>query len=748
MGSKMSQALTENEIKIKNMQFASPLTDNNFSPLVSIIIWNHKSLADLTIWFKSFRECVFYPNFEIIIVDNILEEVMRNYLKKSEKQFTIKIVCNTNIDSFSKACNQGAAIATGDFLLFLSNDIEVTDFWLDELLKVAQNYQTVGAIGAKLIYSEIPVNTVNEGNGYTIRHAGMAFHCQQFEGKRCIRPYNKGNGDAPFKAHEIIAPVSAVTADCLLMKKTVFEDIGGFDEHYVHGDEDVDLCLKALRKGYVNYYCPNALLFYCKFDTRQADLADKVYFSRRWETFLKRNLLLDKLSQKGLFSESRLNVKVIFPENVPTLYNSDVAFFIKEMERWGANVFILTMGNNTNCYEIDEDTDVVISLIPDYDVSQIKDKNTDCVLIAWIQEKPESWCKNTGFQYYTYVFTKTEIDRETVFSLCKRNAFLCNNSIRQFIEILKVYVSQIDSKIAIMIPVPNRYVAESWGDYHFAVALKKYFERKDFSVEIRFLPEWEEAFDGKYILVLRGLSDYTPKMEHINIMWNISHPDDIKTIEYDMYDINFISSGLWAEHLKKLVRTKVVPLLQCTDTEVFTGEKCGKIAKEEILFVGNTRNVFRDVIQYIIPTKHKLAVYGKGWNQFIDAEYIKGTVIPNKELNYYYSSCDILLNDHWQDMREKGFISNRIFDGLAAGAFIITDTVEGLGDELAACVAMYENKQDLRNKIDFYLEHPELRRQMAIQGQDLVRKQHSFRNRVDTILAFLQSEKNNYNERL
>lgn len=74
--------------------------------------------------------------------------------------------------------------------------------------------------------------------------------------------------------------------------------------------------------------------------------------------------------------------------------------------------------------------------------------------------------------------------------------------------------------------------------------------------------------------------------------------------------------------MKKLVRTKVVPLLQCTDTEVLTGEKCGKIAKEEILFVGNTRSVFRDVIQNIIPTKHKLAVYGKGCNQFIDAEYI------------------------------------------------------------------------------------------------------------------------------
>jgi spore maturation protein CgeB len=120
----------------------------------------------------------------------------------------------------------------------------------------------------------------------------------------------------------------------------------------------------------------------------------------------------------------------------------------------------------------------------------------------------------------------------------------------------------------------------------------------------------------------------------------------------------------------------VEALIQCTDPELFYPDFSEEY-EHELLFVGNSRKVYRKIIKDLIPTDKDLAVYGTNWEKFIDKRYIKGQHIPHTELRKAYSSCKILLNDHWDDMREKGFISNRIFDGLASGALIISDQVEG-----------------------------------------------------------------------
>ena len=116
---------------------------------------------------------------------------------------------------------------------------------------------------------------------------------------------------------------------------------------------------------------------------------------------------------------------------------------------------------------------------------------------------------------------------------------------------------------------------------------------------------------------------------------------------------------------------------QCTDPEIFKPYKDAKY-HHQLLFVGNSRNVFRKALKYLIPTKYDLAVYGTLWEKFIDKKYIKAQYINNDEVYKYYSNADIVLNDHWDSMRENGFISNRIFDVLACNGFILIDNVDGL----------------------------------------------------------------------
>jgi GT2 family glycosyltransferase/spore maturation protein CgeB len=296
-------------------------------------------------------------------------------------------------------------------------------------------------------------------------------------------------------------------------------------------------------------------------------------------------------------------------------------------------------------------------------------------------------------------------------------------------------------KITIKIPAPKWKVVQEWGDYHLAVGLKKELEMKNCEVLLQVLPEWDSGDgDCDAVIVLRGLSKYTPKKQHFNIMWNISHPDNVEIEEYNLYDQVFVASDYWAGEIMKSTSVPVEPLLQCTDPELFYSEPTGEY-QNELLFVGNSRKVFRKILKDLLPTDKDLAVYGTHWKKFINQKHIKGEHIPHPELRKAYSSCKILLNDHWHDMRGKGFISNRIYDGFAAGAFIISDDVHGAGDVFGDALVTYNSREELNSLVDHYLEDESERAQKANNGQDIVLNYHTFQIRVKRILEVIPQVK-------
>lgn len=290
--------------------------------------------------------------------------------------------------------------------------------------------------------------------------------------------------------------------------------------------------------------------------------------------------------------------------------------------------------------------------------------------------------------------------------------------------------------ITIKAPPPYWSVAHNWGDYHMALALKKEFEKNNYQTDIQMHSEWEEEDNARVVFVIRGKFEYEPKPENFNIMWNISHPDEVSIEEYNKYDHVFIASNKWADEIKNKIDATVQPLLQCTDPEIFYPDH-SSIYEHELLFVGNSRKVFRKILKDLLPTDHDLAIYGKEWN-FLDKNLIHGDHIPNNQLKKAYSSCKILLNDHWEDMRMKGFISNRIFDGFASGAFIISDEINGAKEIFGNTLVTYSNSEELHQLIDYYLENEEERRDLANKGRDIVLlKDHTYENRVKQILEII-----------
>ena len=708
------------------------LPEGTPTPLVSIIILNRNGKDNFEILMPSMENCSFYDNFELIVVDNASTDDSISYIEKWKDKFNITIIRNDNNESFSKANNQGVAAASGDYLLFLNNDTRVTDGWLDELLKVALTEDKVGAVGAKLIYPKIPSNTVNEGKSFKIQHGGICFRDKIREKLYFIQPYNMGNGNKDIAPYTGYIERPCVTAALMLVSKDAFCKVGGFDEKYIYGYEDVDICLKLYKEGYHNYYCADSIVYHYEFGTQSIDDEDEVknrrrhnmeVFKGKWQRFLFREIYSQKLQGKAFFSEEKLTFKILVPEN-----EQYVALFeqIKgKLVEKGYSVKRQSYSIDKK-YNIGVGTDVLISLDPDYYIKDISNIKNDLILFAWHNGNSELWSKQSFYADYTCVV------EDNIGNIDAKVEFL--------IDYLKsLYTDSLDEHVIdICGAMPDNETTKFWGDYHYAVALKNEFEKNGYKANVLSRENWYNISNAKYTIVLRGLREYYPgyKDDRKYIMWNISHPADVNIDEYELYDYVFFAS----EHMQKMYKDKInVPsgvLPQCTDPEVMksidTGEK-----KYELLFVGNSRHVYRRILKDLIPTEYRLTVYGRHWDKFPVKEYVVQDYIDNNIVGQAYHDAKILLNDHWDDMREYGIISNRIFDALSAGAFVVSDYVPGIEDVLGDSVVTYDTPEDLKEKIDYYMKHEDERDAKALAGQKIVREKHTFANRVDGMLSVI-----------
>ena len=116
----------------------------------------------------------------------------------------------------------------------------------------------------------------------------------------------------------------------------------------------------------------------------------------------------------------------------------------------------------------------------------------------------------------------------------------------------------------------------------------------------------------------------------------------------------------------------------------------------------------------------------------------KGEYIPNEQLNQYYSSAKIVLNDHRPDMKEFGFVNNRIYDATASGALVISDYIKEIDDIYQGSVPMYKTKEELNELIKYYLNNEEQRQQKAQKAREITLKYFTNNAVAKQILSHLK----------
>lgn len=228
----------------------------NHKKKVTIIIPFYNHIETTKMCLQSIIKCTSAQlryRYEIVVVDDNSNEEYSFEHKKSI--FPLNIIRNQTNLGFAGSCNRGAIEAGANYLVFLNNDTITLDGWLDELIKPFETDSQVGVVGSKLLYSD---NTIQHA-GVVFDDTNMPFHIyhrfqSSFFGVNQTREYQ------------------AVTGACMAIDRELFFSLGGFDENYLNGLEDIDLCLKVRNIGKKVLYNPKSTLYHLEGQTRKVDL--------------------------------------------------------------------------------------------------------------------------------------------------------------------------------------------------------------------------------------------------------------------------------------------------------------------------------------------------------------------------------------------------------------------------------------------------------------------------------------------
>ena len=251
-------------------------------PLVSIIVPTKNARKLVKKCLESILSLTDYKNYEILLVDNQSDDKKSlAFFRGLDAHPKIRVLQYDKPFNYSAINNYAVAHACGEVIALVNNDIEViTQGWLSEMVSHALR-PGVGCVGAKLFYSN---NSVQHA-GVIIGYGGVAGHAHKYFPK---------NHPGYMNRLEVVHNVSAVTAACLVVKKSIYNEVGGLDEkNLTVAFNDVDFCLKVGSAGYRNVFTPHALLFHHESVTRGSDQtgekkerfdAEISYMKQKWRT--------------------------------------------------------------------------------------------------------------------------------------------------------------------------------------------------------------------------------------------------------------------------------------------------------------------------------------------------------------------------------------------------------------------------------------------------------------------------------
>ena len=263
---------------VADAQVETPVFPAVADPVVSIVMPVYNHYTQTISCLKSLHAAGTRCGYEIILADDCSDDETGGI---SEPATNIRIVSNTENLQFLRNCNNAAMAARGKYLLFLNNDTNVQTGWLDSLLATAESDDSIGIVGSKLVY---PNGRLQEAGGIVWNDGSC---------------WNYGWFDDPQKVeYNYVREVDYVSGACLLIRRDLWEKIGGFDERFAPAYyEDTDLAFQARHLGYKVVYQPNSVVVHFEGISSGTDLGrgikhnqliNRSKFFKKWQSVLQK----------------------------------------------------------------------------------------------------------------------------------------------------------------------------------------------------------------------------------------------------------------------------------------------------------------------------------------------------------------------------------------------------------------------------------------------------------------------------
>jgi len=704
-------------------------------PLVSIVVANRDGEVHLRRLFDALKRRTRYQSFEVVLVDNGSSDGSRGLF--NEWSGRKQLVSNPQNQSFSTANNQGVRAASGELVLLANNDIEpIHPDWLGFMVESLA--PGVAAVGAMLVYPRRPKTKKPPAHpDLTIQHLGTGFQYSKWG----VRAVNNGSGKDPLSIGEPeLREVPAVTAACLLARRTDLLATP-FDETYWYGSEDWDLCLRLSNHGRI-VLDERAVLFHHEFGTQDR------YMSEAWLAGRTQNhQWFNDLWAPPLMRKLRIEAAKPRPEWFFRGDHTPSVCLISEAEGWSHQLANhLRDQAEILGWSVSEDEqrwcDVAIAIVPPKDPHWFG--NID-MSVAVVFDQANAWARSGSLDAAKTIVVPDRVGRARVDAvwgsgIAKTEAFLNTFDGNVFSHLIETAAPRQDSmRIGVSTCAPNWERARFWGDTHLARGLMRSFRKLGHEASELNASDWQgaRAASCDVVIHLRGLRRRPAARGQWNLLWIISHPDKLEPGECDDYDLVASASRHHAEQLSAELGRQVHYLAQATDADTFKTGLHDATYEDAVLYVGNARRPHRLAPRWLMRNNRAFQLYGRLWDTFPEAEFVRGDYIANQDLAAAYRSAAVVVADHHGSMRTSGFVANRLFDVLASGGVVLSDEVTGLQEVFGELVPTYSDARELESQLRILLGDSGLRRRLAAEGRQIVMSGHTLDHRARQWLDLL-----------
>jgi GT2 family glycosyltransferase len=376
------------------------------APQVSVLVLNRNGSALLRHLFESWQRHNHTVAVEWIVVDHASTDDSLALLENWRARLALQVMALDFNDSFSASCNRAAAAASGEFLLFLNNDI----VWLHDALPAMLDTlhdQSVGAVGMKLLKS-LGSDTYARPGNTTVQHLGVRY-LQSNDG---YWPYeatpSQNNQENEFALQE----TAAVTAAAMLCRRADYERLGGFDTRYFYGYEDVEFCLRLRHRLGKRIVCRNDLTAlhrhgYTRLTGRETGQIERIQNNARvlgaaTGLWAKRDWWNSLLSADGVMCAEPLTIGMVVDQPLHTEANqtgtAPKPTRLLQWAQWLGHAIaqvhpqarVLLVHPGIDAFDV-RALHVLVVATASYDITQLRHARADLMVLAWVRGSLAAW---------------------------------------------------------------------------------------------------------------------------------------------------------------------------------------------------------------------------------------------------------------------------------------------------------------------------------------------------------------------